>query len=448
MLIRFTIENFLSFGERTELSMIPGMIRSHPDQKISLSNRRDIDILKLGIIYGANASGKTNLIKALTFMKEIVTVGIAPGKNIPFIPNKLCPVKKIKPSRFEIEFRKNNNSYAYGFEITEEKIIEEWLFKIDKKKDDAVFERKLISEDQYEFTFNKNLFISKKESDFLDFIALGTRKNQLFLYECIDHEVAGKIYNSKPLIDSISWFRDNLVLIFPDSKFTGLHFELESNEEFSESLCKYLNYFDTGIDKVELEEVEFDEIRTFPDNVKNEIARDIKPGSKYLITDSQNNTYSFSKINNGLISVRKVTVKHQIRETGEYVYFNLNQESDGTRRLIDLLPAIIDISKSEKVFIIDELDRSLHPALSKKFVELFITNALGRESQLVVTTHESGLLDLEKFRKDSIMFIEKDKDNQSVIYSLNDFNIRFDKRIRNDYLHGRFGAVPLIPQTF
>lgn len=447
MLIRYSIENFMSFGEKCSFSMIPGLIRSHASHKISFSEKKEIDILKLGIIYGANASGKSNLIKSLRFIQRLVLDGTKPEQNINLVSHKLNPAFNKKPSLFEVEFRKNGKNYAYGVLLNSKGIIEEWLYEISKTSDTLIFERKNSAKGSFEIKFKNIEFKSKKEEDFLNFVARGTRENQLFLTECYLRNVSNNVNDIKPITDAISWFNNSLTIIFPSSKYRGLLFELENNEDFRKSLQKYLNVFDTGIDEIELKEQDFNLLKDFPNEIKKEIVADLKPGSRGLITYPEKQTYSITKKKDGSINAYKVMTKHKITKSKEFTHFELAEESDGTQRLIDLIPALIDVSKSEKVFFIDELDRSLHPNLSRKFLELFLEISQNIESQIIVTTHEVNLLNLKHFRKDEIWFVEKGTDNQSKIFSLNDFNIRFDKRIMNDYLLGRFGATPSIKHT-
>jgi len=428
--------------------MIPGLIRSHDFHKISYTERKEIDILKLGIIYGANASGKSNLIKSLQFIQKLVLDGTKPERNINLASHKLNPLFEKSPSRFEVEFRKSGNSYAYGAVLNNKKIIEEWLYEVNKNSDKPLFERKQNQNGASETDFRNIKFTTKKEEDFLNFIAKGTRENQLFLTECFQRNVTGNVKNIKPITDAIAWFKDSLTIIFPSTKFGGLLFELETNEDFGKSLTKYLKTFDTGIDGIELIKIDFNLIKDLPGELKKEIVSDLKPGSRCIIAGPEKQTYSLTKSKDGSINSYKVMIKHKVSNSKESVHFELSEESDGTQRLVDLIPALMDVSKSEKVFIIDELDRSLHPNLSQKFLELFLDLSKTIKSQLIVTTHETNLLDLSRFRKDEIWFVEKDSNNQSKIFSLNDFNIRFDKRIMNDYLLGRFGGAPSMKHSF
>ena len=166
-----------------------------------------------------------------------------------------------------------------------------------------------------------------------------------------------------------------------------------------------------------------------------------------MITDPIHNvTYAIIKDENNKIKTYCLTSKHKMIDSDSFAYFEINEESDGTQRLIDLIPAIIDLFKGNKVFVIDELDRSLHPKLSNSILNIFLNGTSNVKSQLIVTTHETSLLNLKNIRKDEIWFIEKNKNGEASLYSLEEFKPRFDKEIRKNYLLGRFGAIPNVSE--
>lgn len=444
MIIRLSIENFLSFGGRTTFSMIPGKARMHEDHKISFKDRKEIDLLKLSIIYGKNASGKSNLVKALSFLRDFVLNGVKPHQEINIKNYKLNKDFEKAPSRFEIEFRRLNKNYAFGFVADRKRIYEEWLYEINKTSEKLIYERKMNQNGISEFSFSKIFFKLKEEKAFLNFLGKGTRDNQLFLTEGLQRNIKNNIENIDGILNTLDWFGENLIVIFPESKFGGLLFELEKNEDFGKSLTDYLKRFDTDIDGVELIEFDIDKIPNLSKQFKEKVLNDITTKSKLLLSDLDNNMFSISKDKNGNVLTNRVMTKHQVINSKSCAYFELGEESDGTLRLIDLIPSLMELTRYEKVFIIDEIDRSLHPNLSKKFLELFLEKSKNIQSQLIVTTHEASFLNLKHFRKDEFWFVEKDKKNETKLFSLDEFNIRFDKRIRTDYLLGRYGAVPSI----
>jgi len=445
VLIRYSVENFLCFNSRSEFSMIPGRGSLLGHHKIKGKGVNDIDVLKTAIIYGANASGKSCLIDSMKFVQDFVLQGTNVESTIPLRKFKLNPESKLKPSRFEFEIKINNENYAYGFSLDYNSVLEEWLYKINKKNEKSIFERYTNKDGQIDVKFKNINFKNEKEEQFLNFIGLGTRPNQLFLTECRQRNVFANVKNIDSIFDTIKWFNNVLTIIFPHSKFQGLEFAFEKSSKLAKIIKEFMKIFDTGIDDIELKPVDFNKIDDIPQKLKEDLLGKIKTKSKTLITNSINKiTYALLKDNNGKVTAYKLNSKHKIMDTNEYEYFELNEESDGTQRLLDLIPALIDLFRDDKVFVIDELDRSLHPKLSNNFIDIFLENTRDIHSQLIVTTHESSLLDLKRIRKDEIWFVEKNKFGETSLYSLEEFKPRFDKEIRKNYLLGRFGAVPNI----
>lgn len=442
MLIRYSIENFMCFNDRTEFSMIPGKSRILTHHRISGRNTNDFDVLKSAIIYGANASGKSCFIKSMNFARNFILHGTKVESEIPLKKFKLSKESKSKPSRMEFEFKINGLNYAYGFLVDYDKVVEEWLYQITKISEKPIFERKLSSKG-IEFPGLK--FKTKKEEQFLEFIALGTRPNKLFITECYERNVISNVRGIDPIINTINWFNDSLRIIFPNSKFNGLEFEFEKSTKLAKDFKTFLKRFDTGIDDIELKPVDFSKVKEIPDNIKNDIINSLKKSSKTMVTDPiRNLTYAIIKDEKNKIRSFCLTSKHKMIDSDKYEYFEIKEESDGTQRLLDLIPAIIDFFKGNKVFVIDELDRSLHPNISNSFINTFLKSSANVTSQLIVTTHESSILNPKKIRKDEIWFVEKNKNGESSLYSLEEFKPRFDKEIRKNYLLGRFGAIPNI----
>ena len=447
MLIRYSIENFLCFNKRTELSMIPGKGRLLRNHRIKGKNTTDIDVLKSAIIYGANASGKSCLIKSMKFAQEFIINGIKVGSDIPIRKFKLSKNSNTLPTRFEFEFKYNNSNYAYGFLLDYNKVIEEWLFHITRVSEKEIFERITLKNGKVDIKFPGIMFKSKKEEQFLEFIALSTRPNKLFLTECYERNVTSNVRNITSIFDTINWFKRTLTIIFPNSKFQGLEFEFEKSSKLAKDFKTFMKIFDTGIDDIELKHVDFNKVKEIPIEIKNDLLNRLKKSSKVMITDPIHNvTYAIIKDENNKIKTYCLTSKHKMIDSDSFAYFEINEESDGTQRLIDLIPAIIDLFKGNKVFVIDELDRSLHPKLSNSILNIFLNGTSNVKSQLIVTTHETSLLNLKNIRKDEIWFIEKNKNGEASLYSLEEFKPRFDKEIRKNYLLGRFGAIPNVSE--
>ena len=245
MLIRFRVSNFLSFKDEVEFSMIPGRTKQHPNHIISGgSGRNDTDLLRAGIVYGANASGKSNLVHILGFTKALVIDGVKARKPIPVTPFKLDKASLGLPSKFEFEIRCGEKDYLYGFEIDNESVHSEWLHQIKKTTTVLIFERKTDEKKKTSVQFGNLNLEQKKDIEFLGFVARGTRANQLFLSESIDREVTyfEDVYN---------WF-DRLMVIYPESRF-GMDLSIDSKH--TNDMVKYLEKFGTGVCGFDLQKV-------------------------------------------------------------------------------------------------------------------------------------------------------------------------------------------------
>src|SRR4030042_2953330 len=245
MIIKFLIKDFLSFNDQTEFSMYPGKGSSLSEQIGKDGTRDDIPALKTAVIYGANASGKSNLVKTLNFTKLFVTKGFPLDSGILYKPFKLKTENKKVHSKIEIEFKSKGNNFAYGFEFNESFIIEEWLFVINKRTDKEIFVRKR-DEQGYQMTFKDVKFTTKENEDFAKFTARGTPQNRLFLRDTQERGL--------DFIDAITtaydWFDSKLKIIYPKTRFQNIEFKIDENKDFANLISDFLTYFNTGIDKL------------------------------------------------------------------------------------------------------------------------------------------------------------------------------------------------------
>ncbi len=444
MLIRFTVENFLSFKDEVEFSMVPGRTRRHKNHIIASGKRRDIRLLKTAVIYGANASGKSNLIKAMSFARDLIVRGTSGKQRIGVIPFRFDAKKEDIPSRFQFDIKCNDKTFSYGFEVDKQRVHSEWLYEIRSSSEKMYFERETNSEGKTSVTFGNLAFTEEQGEQFFQFVAAGTRANQLFLKECTER-------NALIFEEVNRWFDEKLVLIFPDTKPAGVEIAFLNDDEFQNEFVKILKLFDLGIENILLEDFDFDSETRIPAEVRERIKEDIQEmslpdGGHAIVQIPALNIFIFVGENQEPISKRFMTM-HKVEGKDDHALLELTEESEGTQRLFEIVPALLDLmnEKHERVFIIDELDRRLHALLSYKILELFLTRKTKQKSQLIVTTHEAGILDLELLRRDEIWFIEKNIAGQSVMYSLEEFHPRYDKDIRKSYLQGRFGAIPLLP---
>lgn len=433
MLIRFRVQNFLSFNNEVELSLVAGRAQKHPEHIIKKSSNSDVDLLKSALIYGANASGKSNLIKAIKFAQRMVTTGVKAKDSIPRKPFKLDPLAISRPSRFEFEIKYNEHLYVYGFSLNSIKILEEWMLEILPSSEKLIYRR--TTSDDGTADIKVGIKLAKKENDLLNFIALGTPQNRLFIQECNERNITH-------FSDVYDWFANVVVVIFPTSLHTLSPIGVKSETKFGDMLIEHLNKFNTGVCGYSLLQVP-EPTREIPKELIEEVDKSLIEGKGGQTVFSPRGKRYFISKNNEELSVKKLQLKHRGKSCESDVLFDMEEESDGTLRLLDLIPILIPAKEGRtKVVIIDELDRSLHPMLSYEFIKEFL-NSVGL-GQIIVTTHESYLLDLDLLRRDEIWFVEKDQNGSSNVYSLEEFTPRYDKDIRKGYLLGRFGAIPVL----
>lgn len=445
MLIRFTVENFLSFNDRQKFSMIPGKGTLKSEHKTS--KVKGISTLKTAVLFGANASGKSNLIKAIDFGKKMVLRGVKPEKAIDYQKFRLSRDSDINDSRIEYEIQHKGKNYAYGFVFNNEIIKEEWLYDVTSKTEVKVFERNFSKEEVFDLNSILHKIDNDEEKQFLKFTAKGTRNNQLFLTEIRSRRVKENVSEINDILNVIDWFQNSLKVIFPSDKYNeGLKFELKQDQELLTLFEEFLSYFDTGIDGVCLEKVDIENI-DIPKPVLESIREDLlsknSENVRASILSNRNTTYFLSVKDNDVI-FEKFMTKHKIRNSRKIEKFDTSDESDGTNRIMDFIPLLMDLLNGDNVFVIDEMERSLHPNLIYDLLDLFLSKSKNVNSQLILASHESSLLTQKLLRKDEIWFVVKDDYGASVLHSLEEYNVRFDKEIRKNYLLGRFKAIPRI----
>lgn len=470
MLIRFKVENFLSFDKQQEFSMVPGNIKGRDEHLIKNDSAK---ILKLAAIYGANASGKSNLIKAINFAKKVITSDIPLEASQMFC--KINELNERKPSMFEFEFSKAGRYYAYGFTILlkEGKILSEWLYEINTKEQNPIFER--------ETETGRLEFYIKASGD--DEMRLNTYKldfknntDRLFL-----NEIKTKSFPSESpltiLTNVYNWFKDDLIVVYPEQPM--MRFEGFYGKNNIERINKIIKLFDTGISKIKIEKISFtklsNELTTKEIEDFQSYYKEALNGMQKIINDLKSFKSKDSKdINNKIRQIQENTEVGVSLRTKDSFYnmsgkfgdepeittirtehsksffdYGFKEESDGTRRLFDLLDILLSTETTEelnRVYVIDELERSLHPKLTYRFIELFIKILEKKNVQLILTTHESTIMDQELLRRDEIWFVERNKYNYSRIYSLDRFQERYDKKLNKAYLEGRYGAIPIFKE--
>lgn len=430
MILRITVENLLSFKEETQISFVAGKSDKHSEQVCRAEKRDDISVLKAGIIYGANASGKSNIIKAVDILQKIALEGVPKNEVEPF---KLATLGN-RPSKVEMEFKVGKKYYAYGVEFSVKGIAEEWLFETNSRSDMEVFTRK-VSADGNEFTFG-SFTASEEEKQLVKFISMSTPKNDSFLSEYIKRN--GKGLNA--ISEAYRWMKENLKIIFPKTRFEGLSIRVEKDKQFAIATKSLLDYFNTGIVDIRRVRVAKENLE-LPKELVTDILAEAEPGKGIVVASPSNSAiYFFESEKDRTMSIYKQNTIHKGEDNRE-IAFEMNEESDGSIRIMDFIPMLIDLRLNETVYLIDEIDRSMHPMLSQKILEYYFSHLTAdKDTQLIFSTHESNLLNLDLIRADEVWFVEKDAVGASHFTSLAEYKPRED--VRKGYLQGRYGAIP------
>lgn len=441
MIVSFSVSNFRSFAAEETLNLVasnrfPGNLQCHAIPIPGTDER----VLRAAVVYGANGAGKSNLFKALGYLRSMV---LRPRKKNsgtgrePFRFGKELD----QPSSFDLQFIVGQKLYRFGFKVDDHRITEEWLVRMDGSREKDLYER-ITDENGKVLIEAKGL---KAAGDKLSALAtVGGPQNQTFL-ATIRATLDQPDYGDE-ITRVLIWFEKNLQLIKPDSPFIRLGTLLAHDPEFLEFSSEFLKSSSTGVDHLSVvkKELSEDQLRSLlPESivsgVMNSMQEDgitvvpLRDGKEILIERTGENHY-----------YQLTTQATHKTLTGQIIPLDLVEESDGTRRLLHLIPALYRLRTGGGVFMIDEIDRSMHPILTKKFLEFFVKSCEGEQRQIIVTTHESNLLDLELLRRDEIWFTEKDKEGATRLYSLAEFKVRKDLEIRKHYLQGRFGAVPFL----
>lgn len=436
MLIRFSVENYKSFKERQIFSMVAGKQTRHASHFFLMNGKR---LLKSSFFFGANASGKSNFVHAIDFMRRIVLNGTDAMKynDRAF---KIDPSYKEKPGVFQMDFIAKQTTYSYGFAInyTTHTIIAEWLYRLESlNKEICVFERESGKK------YNCDLQLDDDARRRMVIYYEDLKDEELFL-TTVGAKNISRETGLQDFVSAYNWFK-KIIVVYPESHYHNKNDFFLNPASDSESLADMLRTFDTGIERVtkrkQLAEKTFsflpdDMRRKLLDSIEQGIYRNHGNGKHFMIEIGDSKQYELS-IEDGELYAEKTMLDHGNPND----LFELADESDGTRRLFDLIP-LYEFGQKERIIIIDELDRSFHSKLTENYIRHFFELTKNKPSQLICTTHDLNLMDLKIIRQDEIWFVERNHDHSSRIYSLSDYKQRFDKNILNEYLLGRYGAIP------
>lgn len=417
MLVEFTVKNYRSIKDEQVFSMVKakgeeleGTNSFLPDAPASVT------LLRSSAIYGPNAAGKSNVIRAMMEMQSIVRSSASSsqeGDDIPVTPFLFDEVSSSEPTEFEMVFINNGVRYQFGFSATKTHIIEEWLIAYPKGRAQRWYSR-AFNKDKNESEYKFSDFLSGQKSVWQN----STRENALFLSTAVQ-------LNSDQLKPVFNWFKDILHPASIDGWGPGFTASLCDKETTKSKVLEFLNAADFDIHDVKIDREKFD-----PDSLPDELSESVREQMIKAMKGKE---------------IMDIKTIHK-SESGNLIPMDFREESDGTQKFFSFAGPWIDVLSKGYVLVIDELHDNLHPKMVKYLVSLFHSKKTNpNNAQLIFTTHETSILRQDIFRRDQIWFCEKDRRQATSLYPLTDFSPRKDREnIELGYLSGRYGAVPFI----
>jgi uncharacterized protein len=424
MLIEFSVGNYRSFKEKVTFSMVAANLVSQ-DKNLDINNvfviDEELSLVKSAAIYGANASGKSNLAKAIQFMKWFVVNSSKETQSTESIGVerfKLSTETDDQPSFFEIVFLLDGQQHRYGFTADREKVVSEWLFYVPKTRETKLF-----------FRQNDDFDITKVYK--ADGIATKTRSNALFLSVSAQFNVE----KSENILDWLT-YQVNLISGLDDERLLKNTIRYLFRKNIYDDAIKLLDRMDLGIAGVRqkqnnLQIEDNPEFKDMDDEWKRLLKLSLKRVWDNPTPDLIETMHQKFNANNEQVSLE--------------IFSLSDEESEGTQKVFALVSLLIDTLNSGKILIIDEFDARLHPLMSRSIVELFNSNDTNpKNAQLIFMTHDTNLLSNKIFRRDQIWFTEKDRYGATALYSLAEYKVRNDASFESDYIKGKYGAIPYI----
>lgn len=441
MLVKASIENFKSFDHRSELTMISSnKIRMNVGHRIKIKSTQ---LLKYAVVYGANAAGKSNLVDFFKFLKKCINKGLPIEATQMFCKNR--EENRDRESSFEVQLTVGDKFYAYGFSavLSKRKVTAEWLYELFQNGSArCLFER----EDNKKPVLGESISLTNLEKNKFEIYADDFEGNETSLF--LTEMNRGKKYAVNSGLQFFrliyDWLQNHITVITPDTPFVDLEYYYDADS--LKQINQLITTFDTGISKVKIEKISLDELSNeMPKVVYEQVMQHIKSkieeqdNPSFRMTMRSRESFFNIKVE-GQSEPEVTTIR--LRHGKSCWDFRFDEESDGTRRLFDLMDMLLN-KREDMLYVVDELERSLHPKLTERFLQLFMQLHSEQRMQLLFTTHESSIMDQSIFRRDEIWFIERNAENASVIYSLDRFKERYDKVLSKAYLDGRYGAIPV-----
>lgn len=436
MLLRFVVSNFLSFDRETEFNLFP--YTRLREQKDHIHATPEMDLLKAAAIYGANGAGKSNLIKAMQFLRDIATDGSESGRTVEGSPFRLGKAAATWPSTLEVEFFSGSQYFAYGIEVSKGAITEEYLYATSPKKENQqlLFSRETTAEGtqltmgkSYADTTEKRVKAEVYQQQF-------TRLNFGILSTLARDDDYPEIRLAH------RWLANQFSFVYPSMRIASLGKLLKEVEPFATFCHHILPELDTGIERIAFKRMSYDEFFGVGDvSGKEKLAIRLKTEGAPLTILHRGREPILVQEAEGQLVVDRLVFLHR-GEAGREEWFTLTEESDGTQRVLDLLAPLFSAIYMGGTVIIDEIGQSLHPELLAALLGLYMRSATS--GQLIFTTHEEYVLDLDIFRRDEIWFADKSISGATSLRQLHEFKVRSDLDVHKGYLNGRFGGTPRV----
>ena len=447
MLIDFSVKNWCSFKDEYTFSMEASKERRFTDTIYKINKSSINNVLPLAAIFGYNASGKTSLYKAFQFIQNFISKTRMPDDLIPVIPFKFSDESKILPSEFCIRFIQDGVAYRYSFSVTEKEVLTEKLEILTARSSVYIYERT-----RNQAKFNESFkFNNEKEKHVVQTLANIIPLNTLFLTIC-------KIQKFSQFESIFSWFTKNLILVNPRTKFLPIPPEKQvpqpsNRENVLSGMNNLLADLDTGISFLDSDDIPVSSLN-LPETVLSTIKAKLQKDVKNLKISLGYKDDIVICLRDGQLVTRRLIAVHKTKD-GKNVKLHLNEESDGTYRIISLSPLLIDLLKGsdDAVIFVDEFDRSLHPLLTRRLVSLYLdslkNNINNRKIQFIFTCHDTALLDQELMRRDEYWITMKNEFGESSVKRISDVKkgLRLDQKLRDNYLNGEFGWKPNFDKT-
>ncbi len=435
MLVRLIAKNFFSIAEEKSFDMLPND-RLGGELKHHVQHYNGIDLLKLGVLYGANAAGKSTLVKALAVLQQVITKEET-IKQYDLVHHRFGKNMN-QPITLGAEFISRETAYLYAIQFGENEIVAEELYRsgLGKNGDELIF-RRTKEKESHAVVFSK-AFHANKENEVLKSVLIKSIiKPDVPIFKLLTTLDVAEL---APVSEALSWFTKTLNIVNPKLSPVGLAQKIDTDPKFAAFTKAVVQAYHVGIKDVVIEKVTLQEYYGKDDLVTiNQVINELKTKKDSFVISRTDSGEASIVMENGIPLVKQIKIVHG-SSTGDKL-FTISEESDGTKRLFDFLPAFYQIIAEPKVFVIDEIESSIHPVLIKELVRKF-SHDKNTRGQLIITTHESNLLDQKLFRRDEIWFVEKDQFGATDLYSLNKFKVHHTIDIRKGYLNGRYGGIP------